>query len=178
MAAIVDDLHAIVVTATSPDGRIEGRVESLRHITLRFVHDSYEQYYRRCDAGTLAHQLGRGATLMATAYQKARREVMRVHGFERYSPLSPPFSIRHREYLERGERLTAHGCSPGREIEVTTAGLLDFSVSIAPDVLDRHGEQGFLRLADTAMKKLQEDHQRAHTELRHELYLKYKDRER
>jgi hypothetical protein len=178
MAAIADDLNAIVVTATSPDGRIEGRVESLRYITLRFVHDSYERHYRHHEAESLAHQLGRGATLMATAYQKARREVMRAHSFERYSTLRPPFSSRHREYLERGAKLSAHGSSPDQEIQVTTVGLLDFHVSIAPDVLERHEERRFLQLADTAMRDLQADHRRGNTELRHELYLEYKGRER
>lgn len=177
MAAIADDLNAIVVTVTSPDGRIEGRVESLQHITLRFVHESYEQYYRHRDAESLAHQLGRGARLMAAAYQKARREVMRVHNFERYSTLRQPFSSRHREYLERAAKLTAHGTSPAREIQVSTVGLLDFHVSIAPDVLERHEERRFLQLADAAMTDLRADHQRAHTELRHALYLRYKDRE-
>ncbi|GGN44465.1 hypothetical protein FHR83_004511 [Actinoplanes campanulatus] len=178
MATIADDLNAIVVRASSPDGRIEGEVESLRHITLRFVHDSYEGYYRDRDAVTLAHQLGRGATLMAAAYQRARRVVMRAHSFERYSELSPPFSPRHRDYLERGARLTAHGSSPDGEIVVTTVGLLDFHVSIAPDVLERHDEREFLQLADRAMRDLQVGHQQAHTELRHEMYLKYRDRER
>jgi hypothetical protein len=178
VAAIADDLRAIVVTATSPDGRIEGRVESSEHLSLRFLHDSYEQYYRRRDAESLAHQLGRGATLMAAAYQKARREVMLAHSFERYSARRTPFSARHREYLERGPEITARGSSPDQEIHVTAVGLMDFRVSIAPDVLDRHGERDFLRLADAAMNALRADHRHAHTTLRHELYLKHKDRER
>jgi len=178
MAAIADDLNAIVVTTTTPDGRIAGRVESLEFITLRFLHDSYEQYYRYRDAETLAYQLGRGATLMATAYQKARREVMRAHSFERYSAVSPPSSPRHREYLDRGAELTVHGSSPDGEIRVTAVGLIDFRVSIAPETLERHDERGLLRLADTAMKSLQAAHGRAHGELRHELHLKYRDRHR
>jgi hypothetical protein len=177
MAAIAGDLRAIVVTATSPDGRIEGRAESLEHVSLRFLHDSYDQYYRHRDAESLAHQLGRGATLMATAYQKARRAVMLTHGFERYSVLRPPFSSRHREYLERGPEITAHGASPGREIQVTAVGLTDFRVNIAPDVLDRHEERAFLQLATSAMNDLRADHRRAHAALRHELYLKYKERQ-
>jgi hypothetical protein len=177
MADIADDLRAIVVTATSPDGRIEGRVESLEHITLRFVSDSYEQHYRRRDAESLAHQLGRGATLMAAAYQKARRGVMLRHGFERYSALRPPSSSRHREYLERGAAITAHGSSPDQEIQVTAVALMDFRVSIAPDVLDRHEERTFLQLAEKAMSDLRADHQRAHAALRHELYRTYKDRQ-
>ncbi|MDI6104924.1 hypothetical protein QLQ12_40695 [Actinoplanes sp. NEAU-A12] len=178
MAAVADDLNAIVVTATSPDGRIEGRVESLQHITLRFVQDSYERYYRHRGPESLAHQLGRGATLMAAAYQKARRAVLRVHDFERYSALRQPFSSRHREYLERGAKLTAHGTSPDREIQVSAVGLIDFDVSIAPGVLERHEARSFLQLAGAAMNDLRADHQRAHTALRHELYLRYKDRER
>jgi hypothetical protein len=178
MAAIADDLNAIVVTATSPDGRIEGRVESLKYITLRFLHDSYERYYRHHDAELLAHQLGRGATLMAAAYQKARREVTFAHSFERYTMARPPYSSRHREYLERGARLTARGSSPDQEIQVVTVGLIDFQVRIVPEVLYHHEQQKFLQLANEAMKDFRQNHQRVHTELRHELYLKYKGRER
>jgi hypothetical protein len=177
MAAIEDDLRAIVVTATSPDGRIEGRVESLEYITVRFLSDSYEQYYRRRDAESLAHQWGRGATLMATAYQKARRAVMLAHGFERYTSLRPPFSSRHREYLERGATITARGSSPDREIQVTAVGLTDFHVSIAPEVVDRYEERKFLQLTESAMSDLRADHRRAHGALRHELHLKYRDRQ-
>ncbi|WP_203896244.1 hypothetical protein [Actinoplanes xinjiangensis] len=153
-------------------------MESLEYITLRFLSDSYEQYYRRRDAESLAHQLGRGATLMATAYQRARRAVMLTHSFERYSSLRPPFSSRHREYLERGAEIRSRGGSPDREIQVTAVALMEYHVIITPDVLDRHEERGFLQLADAAMNDLRADHRRAHTALRHELYLKYKDRER
>jgi hypothetical protein len=176
MAGIADDLNAIVVTVTSPDGRIEGRAESPQYITLRFLYDSYELYYRHEGAELLAHQLGRGATLMAAAYLKARREVMRSHGFERYTALSPPYTSRHREYLERGATITAHGSSPDREIEVTTVGLIDFQVRIAPDVPAQHPSPEFLRMADTAMRDLRQDYQRALSELRHELHLKHKER--
>lgn len=176
MGLIADDLGAIVVTATSPDGRIEGRVESLEHVTLRFVHDSYEGYYRHRDAEALAHQLGRGATLMATAYQKARRAVMLAHGFERYSTVRPPLSSRHREYLDRAAELTAHGSSPGGEIRVTAVALTDYVVSIAPDTLDGRDERMFLQIAHAAMSDLRADHRRAHAALRHELFLKHRDR--
>nr|MDT0656784.1 hypothetical protein [Micromonospora sp. DSM 115978] len=178
MAGIADDLNEIVAIATSPDGRIEGRVESLKYITLRFLHDSYERYYRLHGAELLAHQLGRGATLMAAAYQKARREVMYAHGFERYSTMRPPYSSRHREYLESGAKLTAQGSSPDREIQVTTVGLIDFRVKIGPEVLYHHDQQKFLQLANEAMKDLRQEYRRVHTELRHDLYQKYKDRER
>jgi hypothetical protein len=178
MAAIADDLNAIDVTITSPDGRIEGRAESLKYITLRFLQNSYERYYRHRDAELLAHQLGRGATLMAAAYQKARREVMLAHDFERYTNLQPPYSSRHREYLQRGAQLTARGSSPNQEVQVTTVSLIDFQVSIASDVLHDHEEQKFLQLANGAMNDLQAAYRRAHTDLRHKLYLKYKDKER
>jgi len=178
MAGIAEDLKMIAVTATSPDGRIEGRVESLEHLTLRFLYDSYEQHHRRRDTEALAHQLGRGATSMAVAYQKARRTVMLAHRFERFSTLRPPYSSRHREYLERGAELTVHGSSAGREIRVTTTGLLDFRVDIAPDVLERHDERRFLQLAAAAMADLQAEHGRAQAALRHELYLRYRGGER
>ena len=178
MARIADDLNSVVVTVTSPDGRIEGRVESLEYTSLKFLYDSYEQYYRHRDAEVLAHQLGRGATLMGTAYQKARREVMLAHGFERYSAARPPYSARHREYLERGAELTARGSSPNDEIRVRTVALIDYEVRIASDVLRHHNEQEFMMLANSAMKDLQANYKRTHGELRHDLSLKYRDRER
>ncbi|GAA2700047.1 hypothetical protein [Actinoplanes palleronii] len=178
MGTIANDLNEIVVTVTSPDGRVQGRAESLQYLTLRFLHDSYEGYYRHRDAAVLAHQLGRAATLMSTAYQKARREVMSAHDFERSSVLQPPFHSRHREYNERGLKITAQGGSPDGEIRVTTTGLLDFDVRIRHDVLDRLGERPFLQLADQAVHHLRADYQRVHTELRRELYLKYQGRER
>ncbi|BCJ40590.1 hypothetical protein GCM10010168_74220 [Actinoplanes ianthinogenes] len=177
MGSIEHDLNAVVATATSPDGRIEGRTESLQYRTLRFLHNSYERYYRSRDAELLAHQLGRVATLMAVAYQKARRDVMLAHGFERSSAMRPPFTSRHREYLERGATLAARGSSPGDEIQVTTTGLIAFEVSVAPG-LERHDEQAFLRFADQAMNDLHADYQRVHTALRQELYRKYKGRAR
>ncbi|WP_436519626.1 hypothetical protein [Actinoplanes sp. HUAS TT8] len=178
MNTISNDLNEIAVTVTSPDGRIEGRAESLRYRTLRFLHDSYEGYYRHRDPEVLAHQLGRAATLMAAAYQKTRRQVMLAHGFERSSAIRPPFSSRHREYLDRGMTLTAQGSSPDREIQLMTTGLIEFHVDIKPDALERHNEQGFLHLVDRAMDDLQAGYQRVHTALRHELYLKYQGRER
>jgi hypothetical protein len=178
VAGIADDLNGIVAIATSPDGRIEGRVESLQYITLRFLHDSYERYYRHQGPELLAHQLGRGATLMAAAYQKARREVMYAHDFERYSTMRPPFTSRHREYLERAGKLAASGGSADRKIQISTVGLIDFHVEIDPEVLYDRDEQAFLQLANEAMRDLRQDYRRAHTQLRHELYQKYKDRER
>src|SRR5512142_3522521 len=175
MAGVAEDLDNVVVTVTSPDGRIEGRVKSLRSVSLRFLFDSYERYYRHRDAEVLAHQLGRGAMLMGAAYQKARREVMLAHGFERYSVARPPYSPRHREYLERGAELTAYGSSPNAEIRVRTVGLVDFRVRIAPDVLARHDGGAFMQLAKGAMSDLQANYKRVHTELRHELFLRYKD---
>jgi hypothetical protein len=149
MGAIADDLRGIVVTATSPDGRIEGQMESTEHITLRFVGDSYENYFRRGEAEALAHQLGRGATLLATAYQRARRAVMLAHDFERYSLLRPPFTARHREYSERGAGLTAHGSSAGQEVRVWAVALTEFRVALGSDLLDLHEERAFLQLART-----------------------------
>jgi hypothetical protein len=61
---------------------------------------------------------------------------------------------------------------------VTTVSLIDFQVSIAPDLLHDHEERKFLQLANGAMNDLQADYRRAHTELRHELYLKCMDKER
>lgn len=166
------------MTVTSPDGHLDGRAESLQYLSLRFLHDSYEHYYRNRDPELLAHQLGRTATLMSTAYQKARREVMLAHEFERSSVMEPPFTSRHREYLERGAQITARGESSGREIQASTVGLVEFHVSIKPEVLDHHGEKAFMQLADQAMNDMRADYQRVHSALRHELYLKYKDRER
>ncbi|BEL03475.1 hypothetical protein Q0Z83_016660 [Actinoplanes sichuanensis] len=60
---------------------------------------------------------------------------------------------------------------------MTAVGLMDFHLRIAPEVLDRRDERGFLQLADAAMSDLRADHRRANTALRHELYLTYKDRE-
>ena len=115
--------------------------------------------------------------MMATTYQKARRAVMLAHRFERYTALRPSSSYRHREYLERGAEIIARGSSPDREIQVTAVALTDYEVTIAPDVLDRHGERQFLQLADAAMSDLRADHRRAHAALRHELYLKHRDRQ-
>ena len=61
---------------------------------------------------------------------------------------------------------------------MTAVALTDFRVGIASGVLDRHDERGFLQLAEAAMSGLRADHRRAHTALRHELYVKYRDRER
>jgi hypothetical protein len=178
VANIANDLNEIAVTVTSPDGRIEGRAESLKYLSVRFLHGSYEHYYRHRDPETLASQLARAATLMSTAYQRSRREVMAGHGFERYSTMRPPFRTRHRELLERGAHLTARGSSGDGGIQVTTTGLVDFQITIGRDVLDRHDEKGFLQLANRAMDDLRADHQRALSDLRHELYLRYKGRER
>lgn len=175
MAFIADDLNAIDVTVTSPDGRIEGRAETLRYISMRFLYDSYESYYRDRGPELLAHQLARGATLLSAAYQKARREVMAAHRFERYSAVRPPDSPRHREYLERGAKLTARGGSPDEKVKVTTVALTEFDVTIASRVLHDHDEQAFMRLAHAAMDDMRRDYERAHTELRRELYLKYRD---
>jgi hypothetical protein len=175
--SIEDDLRAVAVTTTSPDGRIEGRMESLEHITVRFRHDSYEQYYRHHEAPVLAHQLSRGATLLAAAYLKARRAVMLAHGFERFTAARPPYSLKHREYLERAAQLTARGSSPDREIQVTTTGLVDFQVTIAADVPYRCDEPTFLRLANEAIGDMRRDYQRVHTALRHELNRKYQGRD-
>jgi hypothetical protein len=45
-------------------------------------------------------------------------------------------------------------------------------------VLHDHEEQKVPQLADGAVNDLQADYRRAHPELRHELHLKYKDKER
>jgi len=115
---------------------------------------------------------------MGTAYQKARREVMQAHGFERYSAARPPYTARHREYLRRGAELTARGGSAKDEVRVKTVGLIDFEVRIAADVLDRHDEREFMLLANSAMNDLQATYKQVLANLLHELSLKYQDKER
>jgi hypothetical protein len=102
---------------------------------------------------------------------------MLAHGFERYSAALPPYSARHREHLERGAEITARGSSPRDEVQVRTVGLIDFEVRIGDGVPRRHGEQEFMPLADTAMMDLQANYQQLLAGLRHDLHLKYKDRE-
>ena len=178
MADLLADLAAVDVTVTSPDGRIEGRMRSMDKIAFRFLHDSYEKYYRVRDAELLAYQFARGSTLLAAAYLRARRTIMARHGFERYTPGRPPESARHREYLERGARLVAEGSSPGGGIRVRTRGLVEFKVAIEQAVTRDRAMPEFLNLANSAMIALNKDYRRVHSGLRHELYLKYRDRER
>lgn len=178
MADPQDELDAIDVTVTSPDGRIEGRMRSLNKVAFRFLHDSYEKYYRHKAAELLAYQFERGAMLLSAAYMKARREIMRRHGFERYTEGRPPYARRHREYLERGAKLVAEGSTADGRIKVRTRAMAEFKVRIDPVIPKRCDQAEFLQLANGAMIALNQEYRRVHSELRHELYLKYKDRER
>lgn len=175
MGTITQELNGIEVTVTSPDGRIEGHMRGLRSVAFRFRFNDYEDYYRRGDAAVLEHQLGRGATLLANAYIKARREVMKQHGFTPYTDWNPPETRRHRELLEKGAELVARGTSGNGEIRAKSRALREFKVKIEPAVLRTVDQAGFLRLANITMANLRQDYDRVLKELRHQLYLKYKD---
>lgn len=142
-------------------------------IGFRFLYDSYEVYYREGDPALLAHQLARGATLLALAYIKARRAVMDAHGFDRYTAVDPPISPRHREYLERGAELIADGESADGRIRVRTRAMQDFKVRLAPETFRTFNQTHFLVAANSAVVDLKTNYTQVLRELRHELRARY-----
>lgn len=172
---ITQELKDIKVTATSPDGRIEGNMGGLRSVAFRFRFNDYEDYYRNGDVAVLEHQLGRGATLLATGYIKTRQEIMKQHGYTVYNDWHRPATRRHRELLERGVDLVAVGDSGDGEVRTRTRAMREFQVKIDPAVFRENDQAGFLRLAHATMSSLRSNYDRALKGLRHELYLKYKD---
>lgn len=175
METITEGLNGIEVTVMSPDGRIEGHLRGIRSVAFRFRLNSYETHYRHGDVAVLEHQLSRGATLLATAYIKARQELMKRHGFTVFSSSHQPSTRRHRELLKKGAELVATGSSGSGEIQAKSRALREFKVRIRPEVLRKADQAGFLQLANAAMVSLRQDYDRVLKELRHQLYLKYKD---
>lgn len=159
MGRIADNLAALNVTATSPDGNIKAKVQHPGVITLGFRPDTYPRY---TETG-LEHQLARLCTLGMTGYTRAFRIAI-----EAPDKRDERWDARDRRYREELDTMVNDGMSAGRRVKVRATGMMSWQVKIKPGTVEELDEPLFVAECDSAMESLLADHRRQVIALKHE----------
>ena len=154
-------LARMTVRVTSPDGRVRAELRG-RKVAVSFA--SAEAYASYRDATVLAAQVSTALTSAYAAAERGRRRLV-----AEYTSLhvedGPHWDPSRRRLHEERDALRASGESARGRVRVTTVGLRDWTVAVAPGTLQRMDAARFLAELAAALA----DAQRAHAEALYEL---------
>lgn len=157
MVSIGEHLNAMVVTASSPDGRIHARVTNDRRVRIWFDPGAYHGY----DEKSLAHQLARLGALAWVAFSRGRSEAYRLArglSHEELAAAERPTDDPHRRrYEEELHRIESEGVSATGAVRVRTRGMTQWAVDIAAGTLGRLDEAAFIDELHSAVTALVRD---------------------
>jgi hypothetical protein len=147
----------MVITVTSPDGNIRARIDNAVQVDVEFLPGSFPRY----DEPRLARQLARLGVNTFIGFKRGRTEAYRrayaMSAEEAERAARPSTDPRRVRYEEQLDRLRGEGRSAGGVIEVTTVGMLRWSVDIRPGSIRRLGEEEFLAEIHSALDSLLND---------------------
>lgn len=157
MASIGEHLDNMVVTVSSPDGRIHARVSNYHDTQVSFDPGAYERY----DEDTLAYQLARLGVLTWVAYHRGRTEAYRVSrrlAMDEVAAAERLGDNPHRQrYEEELNEIEGEGVSTAGAVRIRTRGMMQWSVEITFGALRRLDESTFVSELHSAMKSLLND---------------------
>jgi hypothetical protein len=145
-----DQLRAMTVTGTSPDGAIQATVTGENQLQLRFRPRTYEWY----DDRGLARELTALGTTTWVTWTRRRAEITRLAlgqshteaGQDRRSAEDP----RAQRFAEQVRLLECAGTSPGRAVHIRLTGATRWQVEIADGTVRNTPESSFMREAVAA----------------------------
>ncbi|MBO0870694.1 MAG: YbaB/EbfC family nucleoid-associated protein [Micromonosporaceae bacterium] len=156
MGELADRLDALVVSARSPDGRVEAVVGD-RGTTVSV---SFQPgVYRRYGETALAHQLEQMARLAWTRYARDVSETIdfyyaRADGDFRTHGEGVTDTPERRRYLQELAEIVVEASSPEEHVSLRTHALASWKVTIAAGALGRLSEGQFLDELHAAVETL------------------------
>jgi hypothetical protein len=146
-------LRTMVVQVTSPDGRIQAKLQYPEDVDIRFLGDAYRQYSER----DLEHQLGRTATLLWTAYRKGYVMALSKHTGREVKDGQPHWDARNRRYQTDVSEIVSVAASPSGAVKFKAKGLAFWKVRIKDGTVDSVPEEMFMTETKTAVASLLND---------------------
>ncbi|MGH8881045.1 MAG: hypothetical protein ACRD0P_27440 [Stackebrandtia sp.] len=132
MGLIADKLATMIITVTSPDGHLKGRLRNDDIVNFRI--DSH--YYSRYADTELAHQIGQVAAGLWHGRQSGHRTVFReVIGTDVTD--TPHWNARHRAFRDAHDTMRVRAESPRGCIGLESCGMRDWAAVVQPDTVAR-----------------------------------------
>jgi hypothetical protein len=159
-------MHSLDLTASTPDGRVTGRLRGYCDVSLAFAPGAY-------DSLSTVELQGRTRTvlrLLMAAREEARRRALAEATNEPARPPQRPSHALAEEYAARVARLSAVGRSPDGLVEVGASGMSDFVVLVAPGARAHLDEQAYAARVTSAVHALVAEHRSLVQELKEEVY--------
>ncbi|MGH8877617.1 MAG: hypothetical protein ACRD0P_09785 [Stackebrandtia sp.] len=166
MGLMAERLDALVASASSPDGRIEGSYGSAAGASIRFLGSSYRHYTER----GLEHQLSRLAILIWTAYQRGYDTTVAEVSGHPVSRSTETWDANRRRFREEQAATVAEGMSDGGLVYFQNTGMLDWHIIIRDGTLSKLDENEFVDELLSGYAALSRDYRRKMTELRTKHY--------
>jgi hypothetical protein len=166
MGDLRDEVRAIHVRVSSPDGAIEAELTDRTQMTLSFARG----FYDRCDESDLERRLGALATLLWTARMRRYWEVLSQDAGERITGEPKPISPRAVAYREARDALVANGRSADSRVSLSVEGMRRWTVRVQPGTVRAIDEYAFAAAAGEAATELIQDQYRKIAALKLEIY--------
>lgn len=166
MGQMADRLAALVVTAFSPDGQIEGSYGAAAGANIRFNGNSYRHYTER----GLGHQLSRMAVLVWIAHQRGHDATVAEVTGQPVSRRQETWDARRRRYREEQAETESEGMSTGGLVYFRNTGMRDWHIVIRDGTLSKLDEPEFVKEFLSGYAALSLDYRQKMTELRTKHY--------
>lgn len=153
MGLVADELEALTVRVSSPDGNIQGELKG-RAVRFAFRPGTYRNY-READ---LEHQFARLMTLLSTGYRRGHGQVMSRHGFTSIVKPSDTEDAGTRQYLDGMVNMRLSGATSKRLLRLRCTGMRDWRCRIAEGALGKLSQSELVAEAEAAVLALIDDY--------------------
>lgn len=166
MGRVADRLANMVVTASSPDGQIEGELRDNDALSLSFRGDAYRHYTE----DNLGRQLSRLALRMWTGYQRGYDYAVSEGTGQPVKRTRETWDANRRRYREAQAETTSSGFSASGWVYAETTGMVSWTFVVRDGALATLDESGFVAEVLNAFHALNRDYRSKMRELRAEHY--------
>jgi hypothetical protein len=137
---LAEQLAALTVNVTSPDGGIQARSRGGALALIAFSPSAYPRYSET----DLAHQLARTATLLYVGHERAVQQTMEAVGLRRATEPSHARDEAQRRFLEAVQKISVTGSGSRELVTFEIAGMASWHCWIAAGTLEHLPEQAFI----------------------------------
>ncbi len=153
MGRLAERLDALTVRVKSPDSRILGKLFQER-IDVEFVDD--DAYFEYATAAELEQQLDKVLFALMEAHRNATRAAVTELTSFTFED-GPHWDACQRRFRAKRDDILAAGFSKCARVAVSSVGLADAKVEIAPKIMDDCNDAQFLRLFHEAAANMRWD---------------------
>ncbi|CAM3532018.1 hypothetical protein [Stackebrandtia soli] len=165
MGQVADDLKALIITATSPDGDIKCTLKG-REAKFGFRPGRYHAY----DERALESQLGRLLTLMSIGYRRGHSDVMRRAGLVSILRAEDAHDEAQARYLRAAAELSTVGRTARNIVRFKATGMREWRCRVLDGALSTLSEEDFVTEAQESGRALIQDYRRQIRFLRDECF--------